>query len=82
MDHEGILVKCIAAYVVAIFSIKFVMGDKKPFGLQGLLTVWNALLAVFSIAGFVRMTPTMINVITGKGLAFTYTDISEVFTDK
>jgi len=82
MNHEGVLLKCVAAYIVAIFGIKFVMTDRKPFGLQTLLAVWNALLAVFSIAGFVRMTPTMFKVISEKGLSYTYTDISELFTDK
>jgi len=71
VDHEGFLLKCAVAYVVSIWSIKYVMVNKKPFDLQTPLILWNALLAVFSIAGFVRMTPTFLNVIYKHGLQHT-----------
>ncbi len=68
VDTEPFLLKCVAVYVVSIFTIKYVMRSQKPFGLQPTLALWNALLAVFSIAGFVLMTPTFLRVISQKGL--------------
>jgi len=82
INHESLLLKCVVAYVVSIFAIKLTMTNRRPFGLQPLLAVWNAILAVFSIAGFVLMTPTMWKVISQKGLQHTYTHISELQTDK
>jgi len=82
VEHEPVLLRCVVAYVIGIFAIKFVMRTQKPFGLQTSLTIWNSILAVFSIAGFVRMTPTMLKVITEKGLPYTYTNISELQTDR
>jgi len=82
VNHETFLLTCVGIYVVSIFSIKFVMANRKPFDLQTPLILWNALLAIFSIAGFVRMTPIFLRVIQQKGLAYTYTNVSEIMTDK
>ncbi|KAI1732825.1 GNS1/SUR4 family domain-containing protein [Ditylenchus destructor] len=82
MDHEGFLLKCVAAYVVSIFSIKYVMSNKKPFDLITPLILWNALLAVFSIAGFVQMTPTFVKICQQQGVQQTYTKITELQTGK
>lgn len=78
VDTEPFLLKCVAVYVIAIFSIKYIMRDRKPFDLQTPLTVWNALLAVFSILGFVFTTPTFLSVISEHGLQHTYTHISDM----
>lgn len=78
MDYEGILLKCVIIYVIAIFTIKYVMGPRKPFGLQQSLTIWNAILAVFSIAGFVQITPIFLKVISQKGIQHTYTEIGDL----
>jgi len=80
VDHEGFLLKSVAAYVVAIFSIKFLMRSLKPFDLQWPLIIWNAILATFSIAGFIFVTPTFLKVINEKGLEYTYAHISEIQT--
>lgn len=34
IDHEAFLLKCVGAYIISIFSIKFVMRTLKPFDLQ------------------------------------------------
>jgi len=81
-DHESFLLTCVSIYVVTIFSIKWVMANRKPFDLQTPLIVWNALLAVFSIAGFVRMTPIFLKVIQERGLQYTYTNVNEIMTDR
>uniref|UniRef100_A0A1I7XS63 Elongation of very long chain fatty acids protein n=1 Tax=Heterorhabditis bacteriophora TaxID=37862 RepID=A0A1I7XS63_HETBA len=46
-----------AAYVVLLYSGQKIMAGRKPFGLDVSLFFWNAGLAMFSILGFVRMTP-------------------------
>jgi len=82
VETEPFLLKCVAVYVVSIFSIKYVMRNKKPFDLQQPLAIWNAILAVFSIAGFVLMTPTFMGVISKKGIQYTYAHVSAIQTDK
>jgi elongation of very long chain fatty acids protein 6 len=82
VDHESFLLKCVAAYVITIFSVKFVMANRKPFDLNTPLIIWNAILAVFSIAGFVRMSPVWWGTIAEKGVSSTYTEITELQTDK
>lgn len=34
VDHESFLLKCVAGYIISIFSIKYVMKTIKPFDLQ------------------------------------------------
>jgi len=68
VENESFLLKCVAVYVISIWSIKYVMHNRKPFDLQQPLAVWNAILAIFSIAGFVLTTPTFLSVIHEKGL--------------
>lgn len=80
-DHEGFLLKSVATYVIAIFTIKFVMRDRKPFGLQRPLALWNAALALFSIAGFVRTTPVFWRTIAEKGVQHTYTEVGALQKD-
>ncbi|CAJ0603244.1 unnamed protein product [Cylicocyclus nassatus] len=46
-----------AAYVALIYAGQKVMESRKPFGLSMPLFVWNMGLAIFSILGFIRMTP-------------------------
>ncbi|GMT24916.1 hypothetical protein PFISCL1PPCAC_16213 [Pristionchus fissidentatus] len=46
-----------AAYLVVIFGGQKFMESRKPFALDTPLFLWNAALAIFSILGFLRMTP-------------------------
>jgi len=52
------------AYVIFIFTTQYVMRDRKPFRLTGILTTWNSVLAVFSIVAFLRTVPEFIHVLT------------------
>uniref|UniRef100_A0A915CL15 Elongation of very long chain fatty acids protein n=1 Tax=Ditylenchus dipsaci TaxID=166011 RepID=A0A915CL15_9BILA len=81
-DHEGFQIKASIAYILTIWVIKYVMANRKPFEFTYPLIYWNAFVAVFSIAGFVRMTPTVFRAIQTKGLTHTYTQIGELQTDK
>ncbi|KAI6183594.1 Elongation of very long chain fatty acids protein [Aphelenchoides bicaudatus] len=79
MEHEGFLLKSIAFYVVSIFTIKFVMRDRKPFNLERPLILWNAFLATFSLLGFLYTFPFFLKTIREHGLARTYTHVNDVF---
>ncbi|KAI6239626.1 Elongation of very long chain fatty acids protein [Aphelenchoides fujianensis] len=46
-------------YVLGIYAGQRFMESRKPFQLDGPLFWWNAFLAAFSLAGFLRMTPEM-----------------------
>jgi len=81
VDHEGFLLKSVGIYLISIFSIKYLMKDRKPLIFSTPLIWWNAALALFSILGFLRMTPTMFKVIYEHGFSYTYTHISELQTD-
>jgi elongation of very long chain fatty acids protein 6 len=82
VDHEGFLLKAVGVYLITIFSIKYLMRDRKPVGgLSTPLIWWNVALAVFSVLGFLRITPTLFKVIREHGLSYTYTHISELQTD-
>ena len=68
MDHEGFLIKAVAFYLFAIFGIKYLMKDRKPFDLVRPLIIWNAILSTFSILGFLFITPTLFKIIKDHGL--------------
>jgi len=48
-------------YPPVIFGIQHVMKDRKPFHLKGLLLVWNAGLALFSVLGTLFTVPFIVN---------------------
>ncbi|VDO57447.1 unnamed protein product [Haemonchus placei] len=79
---ESFSLKLAIAYIITIFSIKYYMKDRKAYDLQLPLNIWNGILAVFSALGFLYTFPTFLNVIYNKGISYTYTHISEVYTDK
>ncbi|GMR39291.1 hypothetical protein PMAYCL1PPCAC_09486, partial [Pristionchus mayeri] len=56
-EHWTLSLQASVAYVVVIFGIKRFMESRKPFSLETPLFLWNAALAIFSIMGFLRMTP-------------------------
>jgi elongation of very long chain fatty acids protein 6 len=82
VDHQPFLFKCVAVYLVAIFTIKYLQRDRKPFNLLGPLIAWNAFLAIFSLLGFLFVTPAFLKVIREHGIQHTYTHINLVHTDK
>jgi hypothetical protein len=44
-----------ALYVLIVFGGQRIMRDRKPFDLRGWLAAWNLVLAVFSVAGSLRL---------------------------
>jgi hypothetical protein len=66
---ETFVIRLAAFYVITIFSIKYVMRDKKPFDLQLPLNAWNAFLALFSVLGTLLLTPVFFGEIFNKGLS-------------
>jgi len=59
-----------AGYLVIIFSIQSLMRNRKPFELEGLLFLWNLLLAVFSTVGFYYVFPAHLKVMREKGVHY------------
>uniref|UniRef100_A0A915JIN9 Elongation of very long chain fatty acids protein n=1 Tax=Romanomermis culicivorax TaxID=13658 RepID=A0A915JIN9_ROMCU len=55
-------------YILAVFGGQRLMAKRPSMGLQGLLTCWNAFLAVFSIAGTIRLTPSFFHTLSNDGL--------------
>uniref|UniRef100_A0A915BI67 Elongation of very long chain fatty acids protein n=1 Tax=Parascaris univalens TaxID=6257 RepID=A0A915BI67_PARUN len=78
---EWTVVHLAAIYVITIFTIQYIMRERKAFDLQTPLYVWNAMLAIFSIGGFLRLTPIFIKQIIDRGFISTFTEIGPCFTD-
>lgn len=54
-------------YIVVIFGGKWIMEKQDRFGLSSALAVWSGMLAIFSVAGTVRMWPEIIHVLRYEG---------------
>ncbi|XP_050475673.1 elongation of very long chain fatty acids protein 6-like [Bombus huntii] len=54
-------------YVVLIFAGKYFMSSRPKFELRGMLVLWNASLAMFSIFGFLRMGSELYHVLSHYG---------------
>jgi hypothetical protein len=67
-DKQTLVMQLTVVYLVTIFGIKYVMRNRKPFDLQLPLNIWNAALALFSILGFVFLTPVFLAEIYNKGI--------------
>uniref|UniRef100_A0A1I8EQ07 Elongation of very long chain fatty acids protein n=2 Tax=Wuchereria bancrofti TaxID=6293 RepID=A0A1I8EQ07_WUCBA len=80
-EMEWTILNISLTYVVSIFVIKYAMRDRKPYDLQQPLVVWNALLAIFSILGVVKITPVFLKQMATKGYISTFTEIGPCFTD-
>jgi hypothetical protein len=68
IEHQPFLLKSVTFYIVAIFTIKFIQKDRKPFHLLTPLIGWNAFLAIFSLLGFIFTTPAMLSTIHKHGI--------------
>lgn len=60
----------IGIYMILIFGGQSYMSTRPAFKLKKLLTLWNASLALFSIAGFIRTFPEFLHVLTRFGLPY------------
>lgn len=56
-------------YLAAVFLGRRWMRYRKPYSLRRELAVWNAALALLSIVGFVRLTPSLMEKLTEEGFA-------------
>jgi hypothetical protein len=55
-----------AFYLFLIFSLKLFMRNREPMNLKWPLFIWNAVLSIFSIIGFIRTAPEFFTIIFGK----------------
>jgi elongation of very long chain fatty acids protein 3 len=63
-QHWSLTIYISVVYVALIFSTQFIMRNRKPFRLTGLLTAWNSGLAIFSTIVFLRTVPEFIHVLS------------------
>jgi hypothetical protein len=66
-------------YVVTIFSIKWVMTNRKPYEIKTALRLWNLWLALFSIAGSLVTSYALLYEINKNGLVSSYTYAKDFF---
>jgi len=66
-------------YIITIFSIKYYMQNRPRFELRSFLIVWNIFLAVFSIAGTIRVWPEFTHTITKHGIVHSVCDNSYAY---
>lgn len=66
-EMEWTVLNISLTYVVTIFVIKYAMRDRKPYDLQQPLVIWNALLAIFSILGVIKIAPVFLKQMATKG---------------
>lgn len=55
-------------YMILIFGGQHYMASRPKFELRGVLTLWNTLLATFSIIGFTRTAPELLHTLKNYGL--------------
>lgn len=55
-------------YMILIFGGQHFMSNRPRFELRGVLSLWNTLLATFSIIGFTRTAPELIHIVRNYGL--------------
>lgn len=68
MFHENWIVSVYlsAIYLVLVFTGSFLMKHRKPFKLNGVLTVWNIGLSIMSIWAVYRVSPEWIHHMSGE----------------
>jgi len=74
-DQFHLALMASAAYVVVVFGLRYLMRNRKPFDLFLPLNAWNLMLAIFSIAGTIKLTPEFFGTIQEKGLQNSYCQI-------
>lgn len=79
-ERQPLALQASLVYVILIFSIKRIMKNRQPFELTLPLNIWNFILAVFSIAGTIKMSPEFFGTINKLGLQGSYCKI-EHFTE-
>ena len=57
----------VAIYLVALAMLKKWMKNREPFDLRKLLVLWNLGLAIFSVAGTVRILPELVRLLRQDG---------------
>ncbi|XP_043274094.1 elongation of very long chain fatty acids protein 6 [Venturia canescens] len=55
-------------YMILIFGGQYWMASRPRYELRGVLSIWNTMLAAFSIIGFTRTAPELIHVLRNYGL--------------
>lgn len=65
-------------YVIVVFGGRRIMANKKPFQLDGLLSIWNLALSTFSVCGMLRLVPHVAHLWSTKGFDWIITSKPEL----
>lgn len=66
-------------YILTIFGGKLYMSNKPKYELKFLLTLWNIILAVFSIIGAIRVLPELTHSLINYGFEYSVCDNSYAY---
>jgi len=77
-ERQPLAIQVSVAYVVVIFTIKWLMRNREPFQLTVPLNIWNFLLAAFSIIGTIKLSPEFFGTIEDLGLTGSYCKIAHL----
>jgi len=66
-NWRGVCAWASGIYLLLIFGGQLIMANRQPFQLRGPLTVWNIMLALFSITGAARTFPEFIYTFSTQG---------------
>ena len=60
-DHPIVPIIAVMAYAGLVFGGQYVMKDREPWNLRGLMAFWNLSLSVFSWVGMSRTLPQLLH---------------------
>jgi len=75
-DIKSVSLWSSAIYLVLIFAGRYAMRQRAPFTLRLPLVMWNTVLALFSIVGFIRTIPEMVSGIVLHGWSYSVCNTS------
>jgi elongation of very long chain fatty acids protein 6 len=64
--NRSLMLTIVAAYLLSVFLSQKLMKNTKPLELRSSLFIWNILLAVFSVVGFLRTYPEPIHLLLNE----------------
>lgn len=59
-----------SVYLIVIFALQRFMRNRKPLQLKRSLLVWNIIIGLFSILGFIRTFPELYGIVTSRPNGF------------
>eukprot|EP00756_Hemistasia_phaeocysticola_P016123 Hpha_TRINITY_DN15458_c3_g2::TRINITY_DN15458_c3_g2_i1::g.173437::m.173437/K10203/ELOVL6; elongation of very long chain fatty acids protein 6 len=70
-EHTEVPIFCVMAYLAFIFQVPPLLENQEPMKLKGLFAVWNLVLSLFSIGGFLHTVPMLVTSFWNEGFKYT-----------